>query len=404
MNQNTTMETVVIASAVRTAQGSFQGALSSQTAPQLGAVAIRGALEKVKGSISGETLGKQVDEVIMGNVLQAGTGQAPARQAMIYAGVPSSAKAMTINKVCGSGMKAVMLGAQSIQSGESQVVIAGGMESMTNAPYLLPQARAGMRMGHAQVLDVMIYDGLWDPYNNQHMGNCAELCAREKKFTREEQDAFSIRSFERAQAAQKSGAFSQEIVPVVLKDKKGNETRFEVDEGPSKVQFDKIPTLKPVFDKAGTVTAANASTINDGASAMVLMSQSKAKELGVQPLAKIVSMGSYAQAPEWFTTAPAEAMKKALQKANWTIKDVDLVEVNEAFALVALAAQRELEIPNEKLNVYGGGISLGHPIGSSGCRILVTLVHALQSRGLKRGLAGICIGGGEATAVCVELL
>ncbi len=392
------MREVVIVGMARTPQGSFQGALAGVSAPKLGSTAIEAALKRA--GISGD----QVSEVIMGNVLTAGVGQAPARQAAIGAGIPNSVPALTINKVCGSGMKAVMLGAQSIKSGDSEVVVAGGMENMSQAPYLLPNARSGLRMGHQSFVDSMIHDGLWDPYNNQHMGNCAELCAREKNFTREQQDAFAIQSFQRAQAAQKAGKFAAEIAPVAVAGRKGDTTLIDTDEGPSKGQIDKIPGLKPVFDKQGSVTAANASTINDGAAALVLMSAEKAKTLGIKPLAKIVAYAGNAQAPEWFTTAPAEAMKRAMAIAGWTPSQVDLYEVNEAFALVALAAQRDLEIPSEKLNVWGGAVSLGHPIGASGARIVVTLVSALKDKGLKRGVAGICIGGGEATAVCVELL
>ncbi len=390
------MREVVIVSIARTAQGSFQGALSSISAPKLGAIAIEAAIQRAGIQPS------QVSEVIMGNVLTAGEGQAPARQAAIYAGIPKSVPAMTLNKVCGSGMKAVMSGVQSILLGDSEVVVAGGMENMSQSPFLLQNGRAGFRMGHQTLVDSMIHDGLWDPYNKQHMGNCAELCAREKKFSRKEQDDFAAESFRRAQEAQKAGKFAEEIVAVGIPGKKGEVHQFDQDEGPSKVQFDKIPTLKPVFDKQGTVTAANASTINDGAAALVLMSADEARKLGLKPLAKIVSYGSNAQEPEWFTTAPAEAMKRALKKANWEVKDVDLFEVNEAFAVVALAAQRDLGIPADRLNVWGGAISLGHPIGASGARIIVTLLSALKDKGLKRGIAGICIGGGEATAICVE--
>jgi len=390
-------QTVVIASISRTPIGSFQGALAGLTAPQLAATAIKSALERAGVSAD------QVSEVILGNVLTAGIGQAPARQAAIGAGIPKSVPALTINKVCGSGMKAIMLGAQSILLGDSDVVVVGGMESMSNAPYIVPSARTGARMGHAQMLDSMVHDGLWDPYKNQHMGNCGELCAREWKFSREEQDAFAVQSYQRAIEAQKAGKFKNEISPVTISGKKGD-VIVDSDEGPAKVQFDKIPTLKPAFDKAGTVTAANASSLNDGAAALVLMSEEKAKALGVKPLAKLVSYGSFAQEPEWFTTAPAEAMRRAMKKAKWSTGDIDLFEVNEAFAVVSMAARKELEIPNDKLNVWGGGISLGHPIGASGARIVVTLISALKDRGAKRGIAGICIGGGEATAVCVELV
>lgn len=390
------MREVVIVGTARTPFGSFQGALSSVPAPKLGAVAIEAALKRAGVAKD------QVSEVIMGNVLTAGEGQAPARQAALAAGLPKSVPCMTINKVCGSGMKAIMLGAQSIMTGDSDVVVAGGMENMSMVPYILPTARNGFRMGHQQVVDTMIYDGLWDPYNNQHMGNCGELCAKEKNFSRQDQDTFAISSFLRAQEAQKSGKFKNEIAAVEITGKKGDITKIETDEGPAKGQPDKIPGLKPAFDKNGTITPANASTINDGAAAVVLMSAEKAKELGIKPLARIVSHGTFAQDPLWFTTAPAEAMRRAMKKANWTASNVDLWEVNEAFAVVALAAERELEIPRDKLNVWGGAISLGHPIGASGARVIVTLLSALTDKNLKRGVAGICIGGGEATAICIE--
>ncbi len=389
---------VVIVGFARTPIGSFQGALAALSAPKLGAVAIEAALKRAGVGVD------QVSEVIMGNVLTAGVGQAPARQAAIYAGISKATPALTINKVCGSGMKAVMLATQSILCGDSDVVVAGGMESMSNSPYLLQGARNGFRMGHQNMVDSMINDGLWDPYNNQHMGNCAELCAREKNFTRKEQDDYAIQSFKRSQEAQKAGKFKDEIAVVEIAGKKGDIIRVELDEGPMKGQLDKIPSLKPAFDKTGTVTAANASTINDGAAALVLMSGEKARALGLKPLARVVSTGWHAQDPVWFTTAPAQAMKSAVAKAGWTMKDVDLFEVNEAFAVVALAAQRELELPSDKLNVWGGAISLGHPIGASGARILITLLSAMKDRNVKKGMAGICIGGGEATAICLERL
>ena len=392
------MKDIVIVGYARTPIGSFQGALSSLTAPKLGAHAIKEAL--VRANVKPD----QVSEVIMGNVLTAGIGQAPARQAAIFAGIPNSTPALTVNKVCGSGMKAIMLGVQSILTGDSDIVVAGGQESMTNAPYLLPTARGGFRMGNAQAVDSMINDGLWDPYNNQHMGNCGELCAKEKGFTREAQDAYAIESFKRAQKAQAENKFSTEIAPITLPSGKGESVVVAQDEGPSKVKFDKIPTLKPVFDKAGTITAANASTLNDGAAAVVLMSADKAKAMGIKPIAKIVSSATFSHAPEWFTTAPIPAMKKAVEKAGWKMSDIDLFEVNEAFGVVAMAAQKDLEIPHEKLNAWGGAISLGHPIGASGARIIITLVSALRDKGLKKGLAGICIGGGEATAMTVEIL
>lgn len=389
---------VVIVSIARTPQGAFQGSLSALTAPKLGAVAIKKALERAGID------GSKVDEVFMGNVLQAGIGQAPARQASIFAGIPNSVPATTVNKVCGSGMKSIIFGVQSILTGDNDVVVAGGMESMSNAPYYLPNARSGLRMGNAPFIDGMIHDGLWDPYNNQHMGNCGELCAKEKGFTREMQDAFAIQSFQRANAAWKEGRFKDEIATVEIEGKKGDKVLVDTDEGPAKVNYEKIPGLKPVFAKDGTVTAANASTLNDGAAALVLMSAEKAKELGLKPLAKIVSYAGFAQDPVWFTTAPAEGMRRALKKANWSVGDVDLFEVNEAFAVVTMAAGKDLAIPAEKMNIWGGAISLGHPIGASGARIVVTLVNQLRTLGKKKGMAGICIGGGESTAIAVEIL
>ncbi len=388
---------IVITSYARTPFGSFQGALATVPAPRLGAAAIQAALER------SQLKPEQVSEVILGNVLTAGVGQAPARQAAIYAGLPESVPCLTINKVCGSGMKAIMLGTQSLAMGDSEIVVAGGMENMSLAPYLLPGARSGLRMGDQPFIDSMIHDGLWDPYSNQHMGQCGELCAREKGFTREAQDAFAIESFKRAQKAWADGKFKYEVVPYKITSSKG-ETVVATDEGPSKVKFDKIPQLKPVFDKNGTVTAANASTLNDGAAALVLMTREKAQALGLKPLARIVASGTHAQKPEWFTTAPFGAMKNALAKAKWDAKDVDLFEVNEAFAVVTMSSMRDLSIPHEKMNVFGGAISLGHPIGASGARITMALITALKDRGLKRGVAGICIGGGEATALCIEVI
>jgi len=389
---------VTVVGLARTPLGSFMGTLASVPAPRLGAVAIEAALKKA--GIAPD----RVSEVIMGNVLAAGEGQAPARQAAIYAGIPASVPAMTINKVCGSGMQSVILGARSIMLGDSDVVVSGGMENMSQAPFMMQGVRNGYRMGNQSLIDSMIYDGLWDPYNNQHMGSCGDLCAREKNFSRKDQDDFAAESFRRAQQAQKSGKFNDEIAPVEVPGRKGEMTRVDSDEGPAKVQFDKIPTLKPAFDKNGTVTAANASTINDGAAAMVLMSAAKAKDLGAKPLARIVAYGGHAQDPIWFTTAPGEAMRKAMKRAGWKTEDVDLFEINEAFAVVPLAAQRELGIPAAKLNVNGGAIALGHPIGCSGTRILVTLLSALRDRGQRRGVAGICIGGGEALSICVEMV
>lgn len=389
---------IVIASIARTPVGAFQGSLASLTAPKLGAIAIKTALSRAGID------GAKVDEVYMGNVLQAGIGQAPARQASIFAGIPNSVPATTVNKVCGSGMKSIIMGVQSILAGDNEVVVAGGMESMSNVPYYLPNARTGLRMGNAPFVDGMIHDGLWDPYNNQHMGNCGELCAKEKGFTREMQDQFAISSFQRANAAAKEGKFKNEMAPIEIEGKKGDKTIVDTDEGPAKVNYEKIPALKPVFDKAGTVTAANASSLNDGAAAVVLMTAEKAKALGVKPLARIVSYAGFAQDPVWFTTAPAEGMRRALKKAEWDVKDVDLFEVNEAFAVVAMAAAKDLGIPSEKLNIWGGGISIGHPIGASGARIVVTLVNQLRTLGKKKGVAGICIGGGEATAIALEVI
>lgn len=392
-----------IVSYARTPWGAFQGALSGIAAPRLGAHAIKAVMERT--GLPEATLSKELGqhgEVILGNVLAAGVGQAPARQAALYAGLPDSTPCVTVNKVCGSGMKAIMLAAQSIALGETELAVAGGQESMSQAPYLLQNARGGLRMGNAPFLDSMIHDGLWDPYNNQHMGNCGELCAREKSFTREAQDAFAIDSFKRAQAAQKAGKF-KEIAPFKIESKKGDIVVSE-DEGPAKVKFEKIPELKPAFDKNGTVTAANASTINDGAAVMLLAGESAVKRLGLKPIARIVASATHSQKPEWFTTAPAGAMKKAMDRAGWSLGQVDLFEVNEAFAVVALAAERELGIPHDKNNIWGGAISLGHPIGASGARIVGTLVQQLRDTGKKRGVAGICIGGGEATAMCVEVL
>lgn len=392
------MSEIVILSAARTPIGAFQGSLASVPASRLGAAAIKGALAQAGVAPA------EVSDVLMGNVLQAGQGQAPARQAAIHAGLPQSARAVTIHKVCGSGLQAVMQAAHSLAAGMSSVVVAGGMENMSQAPYLLPKARDGYRMGHGQLVDSLIADGLWDPYNNVHMGNCGEKCAAKYNFTREQQDAFAVASFQRANAAQKSGALATEITPVEIADAKGNVTKVELDESPAKVRYEKIPQLKPAFDKAGTITAANASSINDGAAALVVTTAAYAQAKNLKPLARIVSFGAHAQDPVWFTTAPVQAAQSALDRAGWKVADVDLWEVNEAFAVVPMAFAHELGIPADKLNVRGGAIALGHPIGASGARILVTLIHALKERGLKRGVAAICIGGGEGLAVCVELV
>jgi acetyl-CoA C-acetyltransferase len=389
---------VVIVSACRTPIGAFSGTLSSLTAPQLGSIVIKAALERASVGPS------DVSEVIMGCVLTAGVGQAPARQALILAGVPESVPTMTINKVCGSGLKAIMLGAQAIAIGDAEVVVAGGMESMSNAPYLLERARTGYRMGNGQLVDEMIKDGLWDVYNDYHMGNAAELCARECHIPRDAQDEFAILSYRRALEAQKSGLFKDEIVPVEVPQKGGVPLIVDQDEEPGKFRPEKMLTLKPAFIKDGTVTAANASKINDGASAVVLMSFSRAKKMGLKPLAQIVSYGSTAKKPEWFTTAPADVIPKVLAKATLTKDDVDLYEINEAFAVVTLAVNQMVGLSVENVNVNGGAVALGHPIGASGARIMVTLLHALKQRGKKRGMAAICIGGGEASAMLVERL
>jgi acetyl-CoA C-acetyltransferase len=389
------MKPVFITSAVRTPVGSFQGGFADMPAPRLGAIVIKEAL--VRSKIGPEKVG----EVIMGEVLTAGVGQAPARQAAIYAGIPNSTPCLTIGKVCGSGLKAVMLGADSIALGNNEIVVAGGQESMTQAPHLLQNSRTGFRMGNTQLVDSMQHDGLWDPYNNYAMGVAGELCAKEYGFTREAQDAFAINSYTKAQKAQADGTFKNEIVAVVVQTRKG-EVTIDKDEDPSKTDFAKIPTLKPVFDKQGTITAANASKINDGAAALVLMSEAAVKETGATPLAKIIATGQFAQDPKWFTTAPAGAVKKALAKAGMTIDQIDLFEVNEAFANVPMALMKDLGVPAEKVNVHGGAIAIGHPIGASGARILTTLVHAMQKHNKRFGLATLCIGGGEAVAMIVE--
>ncbi|WP_413291444.1 thiolase family protein [Bdellovibrio sp. HCB337] len=389
------MENVVIVSAVRTPVASFQGALSSLPAPKLGATAIKEALNRAKVSPD------EIDECIMGEVLTAGVGQAPARQAALYAGLKSSTPCMTINKVCGSGLKAVMLAADSLQLGHTKIAVAGGQENMSMAPHLLENSRAGYRMGPATMVDSMIKDGLWDPYNNFHMGSAAEICVRENHFTREQQDAFAIESYKKAQTAINNGTFKNEIVPVTIESKKGNIT-FEKDEDPFNTNFDKIPGLRPAFEKDGTITAANASKINDGAAALVLMTESTAKARGAKPLAKIVTHATFAQEPKYFTTAPVGAIKKALQNANLKVGDIDLWEINEAFAVVTQVAMKELEIPAAKVNVHGGAIAIGHPIGASGARIFTTLIHALHTHNKRYGLATLCIGGGEAVAVIIE--
>ena len=389
------MNEVVIVSGCRTPIGSFRGALSSVPAPRLGALVIKEALRRANVG------GDHVNEVIMGNVLQAGVGQAPARQAAIYAGLPVSVECLTVNKVCGSGLKAVMLGAQAIQLGHADVVVAGGMESMSNAPYLLDKARSGYKMGNATMLDAMMRDGLTNVYDDTPMGNAAELCAKDCNISREAQDEFAITSYKKAQGAQKDGTFKKEIVGVEVTE--GKETKLVIDdEDVFKTDFAKIPKLRSAFTKDGSVTAANSSKINDGAAALVLMSEEKARQLGVKPVARILAQASSAKEPVWFTTAPADGIRKVLKRANLSLNDIDLYEVNEAFAVVALAVGSLAGLDANKLNVNGGAVALDHPIGASGARILVTLIHALEQRNLKRGLAAICIGGGESSAVIVE--
>ena len=390
------MRETVIVSAVRTPIGSFGGSLSSLSAPQLGAIVIQEVLKR--GNVSKEL----VDEVIMGSVLTAGMGQAPARQAAIYAGLPESVECMTVNKVCGSGLKSVALAAQAIALGDADIIVAGGMESMSNVPYMLDKARTGYKMGHGQLTDLMIHDGLWDVYNNFHMGNAGEICAKEFNLTRALQDEFAALSYKRAINAQQNNLFKEEIVPVTIAQKSGDPIIISEDEEPKKVKYEKIPTLKPAFQKDGTVTAANASKINDGAAAVVVMSKQKADELGIKPIAKIVNYASFARKPEWFTTASADAISKVLKKANLTKDDIDLFEINEAFSVVPLVVNKILGLDINKVNVNGGAVALGHPIGASGTRILVTLINAMQQRNVKRGLASLCIGGGEAIALIIE--
>jgi acetyl-CoA C-acetyltransferase len=387
---------VVIVAATRTPIGAFQGVLAGATAPQLGSAAIKGALAAAK------IAGSDVQEVIMGCVLPAGLGQAPARQAALGAGIPQGVPTTTINKMCGSGMKAIMMAADQIRAGDAHVVVAGGLESMSNAPYLLPKARGGMRMGHGEVLDHMFYDGLQSPFDGQLMGTFAEATAQKYSFTRADQDAFATESTQRALRAVNAGAFAAEITPVTVKGRKG-ETVVEKDETPFTVDLAKITTLKPAFRKDGTVTAASSSSISDGAAATVLMDAGTAKARGLTPLAKIVGYTSFAQAPEWFTTAPAGAIQKLLTQIGWKAGDVDLYEVNEAFAAVTMAAMRDVGFEHARTNVNGGACALGHPIGATGARIVATLVHALRARGGGRGVASLCIGGGEATAIAVEV-
>ncbi len=387
---------VVLVAAKRTPIGSFQGSLSGVSAPQLGAIVIKALVEETK-------LDPQlVDEVIMGNVLSAGLGQAPARQAALYAGLPKSVECLTVNKMCGSGLKSVMLAVQAIQVGDADVIIAGGMENMSQAPYLLPKARTGYRMGHGKMLDSMIADGLWDVYGDKHMGNCAEMCARKYEFTREAQDSFAIQSYQRALETQNEGGFDEEITQVEVPQRKGDPILVTQDDEPGKARFEKIPKLRAAFEKDGTITAANASKINDGASAVLVMAREKAEELGLEILASVKAQASAAQEPDWFTTAPVTAIEKALKKANMIADDIDLWEINEAFAPVAMAAIEEYKLDVNKVNVNGGAIALGHPIGASGARVLTTLLHAMNAKNVKTGLATLCIGGGEASVLIVE--
>lgn len=390
------MKEVVIVSAVRTPMGSFMGSLSQVPATKLGATAIKGALEKVNLDP------KEIEEVYFGSVLQAGLGQAPARQAAKFAGLSDETRCTTVNKVCASGMKSISLAAQQIMTGQAEVVVAGGMESMSLVPHYLSKSRSGQKFGNMTAIDGLAHDGLTDVYNEQLMGSCADLCASEYKISREEQDAFAIQSYQRAADAWANGKFKDEVVPVELKDRKGNVTMFDEDEEYKNVKFEKIPQLRAAFSKDGTVTAANASTMNDGAAALVLMSAEKAQSMNLTPLATIKGFADAEQAPEWFTTAPAKAVPAALKNAQIDIDDVDLFEFNEAFAVVGLANNKILKLSDEKVNIHGGAVALGHPLGASGARIVVTLIHALRQEGKKIGAAGICNGGGGASAIVLE--
>lgn len=388
---------VVIASAVRTPMGAFQGAFSSLKASELGSAAVKEAIERAG------VANDDVDLVLMGNVLSAGMGQAPARQAAIYAGLDQKTPTVTLNKMCGSGLEAIIQAARAVALGDASIVVAGGMESMTNAPYLLPGARGGLRMGNKQIIDSMVHDGLWDVYNDQHMGSCAELCASQYDLTREAQDEFATESYKRAQTAMEDGSLEHEIVSVDVKGRKGDVTTVNQDEGPHQVKFEKIPDLRPAFEKEGTVTAANASTINDGAAALVITTEEIANERGLPVVAHINGYAAHAREPELFTMAPVGAMQKLYDKLDWQPDSVDIYEINEAFSVVPMAAMDEFSIPRDKVNVYGGAVAVGHPIGASGARIVVTLLNALKNRDKHRGMASICIGGGEALAMGIEL-
>ena len=386
----------VIASAIRTPIGAFQGYLSSLSASDLASICIKDILDKTGIQTD------RINEVILGNVLSAGQGQAPARQATLKSGCPDSVEALTINKMCGSGLKAVMLADQAIRCGDADLILAGGMESMSNAPYLLNDARAGKKLGHSKVIDSMIHDGLWDAYNDKHMGNCAEMLAKDRNYSREAQDEYAIESYNRAQQATSDGIFQTEIVPVVIPQRKGEPLVIDEDEEPAKARFEKIPALKPAFDKDGTITAANASKLNDGAAVMLITSEENAKDLGLKPLVRIIEQASASHQPEWFTTAPSKAIGKVLNKAGLKANDIDLWEINEAFAVVAMAAIEDYNIQYENVNIYGGAVALGHPIGASGARILTTLINGMNRQNVDRGLATLCIGGGEASALIVE--
>jgi len=390
------MKEAVIVSGARTPVGAFNGSLSGFSAPQLGAIAIKEAVKRA--GIKPE----EIDEVLMGNVLQGGLGQAPARQASIAAGIPNTVSATTVNKVCGSGLKSIMFGEQAIKAGDADIIVAGGMESMTNAPYILKKARNGYRMGNGEIFDLMIHDGLWDPYGNKHMGMLGEQCAAEYKVSREEQDAFAKGSYEKALDAIKNGHFKDGIVPVEMKDKKGNVTYFDTDEDPGKVNFEKAMSLKPVFTKEGTITAFNASNINDGAGAVVMLSGEKASELGIKPMAKILAQATFSHHPDWFTTAPGYVIDKVCKKAGLTKDDIDLFEINEAFAVVSCAVNQIAGIDPAKVNVTGGAIAIGHPIGASGARLMITLLYNLHRLNKRYGLVTLCNGGGEATALIIE--
>ena len=385
----------VIVSFARTPIGSFLGSLSNLSAPKLGSAAIKGSLEKIKMN------SKLVNQVILGNVLSAGIGQAPARQAAIFAGLEKSVQCLTINKRCGSGLQAIMIADQIINNNPNEIIIAGGMESMSQSPHYLLNSRTGNRLGNGKLVDGMIIDGLWDVYNDKHMGNCAEMCAEKYNISREEQDTYAIESYKKSQNSIDNNIFSKEIIPIEVPSKKETIT-VSSDEEPHKVKFEKIPSLKPVFDKQGTVTAANASTINDGAAVCIIMSKKKAKALGLKPIAEIISYSSFSQEPEWFTTAPVFSIKKLIKDTGISINEVDLFEINEAFSVVALSAIKNLSINPEKVNIYGGAVSLGHPIGASGSRILCTLLNALSNENKSQGIASICIGGGEASSILVR--